>query len=139
MRRILHRVVVGKVSLQHDLPRSLSAPRSPFHLGQQLESTLRRTEVWEAQRHIGPNHAYQRDSVNVVPFGDHLRPYQQVEFPFVESVERAFEIFAAPYRVAIEPSNARLRKHSVQQFFQLFGPGTEKIDILTAAMDAGFG
>src|SRR5580693_8970765 len=41
--------------------------------------------------------------------------------------------------VAIEAGDARLRKHAVQQFFQLLRAGSEKIHIFTAAMDAGLG
>ena len=54
-------------------------------------------------------------------------------------VQGALEIFVAAHRVAIEARDARLRKHAVQQLFQLFGTGAEKIDVLAAAVDAGFG
>jgi len=100
--------------LEYDFSRSLPAPGSAFHLGQQLKRALGCAKVREAQRHIGAHNTDERDSVNVVALGDHLRAHQQVEFAFVESVEGAFEIFAAAHRVAIETPDARLREHSVQ-------------------------
>jgi len=48
-----------------------------------LECTLGCAEIWKSQRGIGPHHTNQRDAVNVVSFGNHLRADQHVEFAFV--------------------------------------------------------
>jgi hypothetical protein len=77
--------------------------------------------------------------VNVVALGDHLRADEQVEFALAQRVQSALEIFVSADRVAIEAGDARLRKHPVQQLFQLLRASTEKINILAAAVDAGFG
>jgi hypothetical protein len=114
LRRVLHGVVVGKIGLQHDLSGSLTTPRSSFHLGQQLKRALGRAKIRKTECHVGANHADQCHTVNVVALGDHLRTHQQIEFAFVESVEGAFEVFAAAHRVAIKTPDARLGKHSVQ-------------------------
>ena len=49
-----------------------------------------------------------------MPLGDHLRANQHVERAFIERVERVLEIVPSADRVAVEPSDARLRKHPVQ-------------------------
>ena len=116
----------------------MSTPGTSRDLSQQLERALRRAKIRKSQSHIGAHHADQRDSVNVVPLGDHLRADQQIEFTFIERIQRALEIFAAAHRVAVQASDARLGKHAVQQLFQFFRTGAEKIYILAAAVDAGF-
>ena len=85
-----------------------------------LESTLGGAEIREAERDVGADHSHQRDAVDVVSLGDHLGADQQIEFAFIESAERALEIFFAADGVAIQPSDAGLREHAVQKFFQLF-------------------
>ena len=76
--------------------------------------------------------------MNVVAFGDHLRPDQQVEFSGIQSAQRTLEISMAAHRIAIESSNAGLRKISVQQFLQLFRACAQKINVLTSALYAAF-
>ena len=117
---VLDGVVILKVSLKNNLARSLAASRASGDLSEQLESALGGTEVWEAESDIGSDDTDKRDAVNIVALGYHLRADEQVEFSFVETTERAFEIFMAADRVAIEPGDARLREHAVQQLFQFF-------------------
>src|ERR1700677_115620 len=74
--------------------------------------------------------------MNVVTLRDHLRAHEQVKFALVERVERPLEIFVAANRISIETPDARLRKQAVQQLFQLLRSGSEKINILTAALPA---
>src|ERR1700676_5408014 len=136
LRRILHRVVIWKIRLQHNFTRSLPATRASRDLSQQLKRTLRRAKIREPQSHIGPDYAHQRDPMNVMTLGDHLRAYQQVKFAFVQRIERALKIFVAPNRVPIKPTDARLRKQAMEQLLQLLGPRPEKINVLAATLPA---
>ena len=111
---ILHGVVILKISLQNDFAGSLAASGASGDLSEQLESTFGGAEVGQAEGDVGSHHADQRHAVNVVTFGNHLSADEQVEFAFVQSVERAFEIFVAADGVAVEAGDARLRKHSMQ-------------------------
>ena len=131
--------MIWKISLHHDFSRSVPASGASCDLGQQLESALGRAEIRKAESHVRPHHAHQRDPMNVVALGDHLRTDQQIEFAFIERIQRAFEVFTAAHRVAIQTSDARLRKHPVQQLFELFRTCAQEIDILAAAMDARLG
>ena len=76
--------------------------------------------------------------MNVVTFGNHLSAYEKIEFALIQCAQRAFEILMAAYRVTIQAGDADLRKHAVQEFFELFRSGAQKINVLAAAMDAGF-
>src|SRR6202050_3029098 len=58
-RRILHRVVVLKIGLQHNFSRSVPAPRASRHLGEQLKRSLGGAKVRHAQRAVGSDHAYE--------------------------------------------------------------------------------
>ena len=72
------------------------------------------TEIGEAQRHVSADHADQRDPVNVVTLGDHLRADEQIEFAIIERAQSAFEIIVTADSVAIEAGDAGLRETSVQ-------------------------
>src|SRR4051794_32814561 len=131
LRSVLNRVVIREISLQYDFTWSVAATGPSFDLGQQLESSFGRPKVRKAESHVGSHHANQCDSVNIVALGDHLRAHQHIEFAFIESVQCTLEVLAAADGVAIETSNARLRKHSMQQLFKLFRARAEKIYVLT--------
>ena len=75
--------------------------------------------------------------MDIVPFRDHLRAYNDVEFAFIQGIQCAFEVFMATNRIPIEAGDARLGKNAVEQLFQLLRPGSKKIDVFAAAMDAG--
>src|ERR1700677_2313837 len=130
---ILHRIMVLKISLQNYFTGRLAAAGTAGDLREQLKGALGGAEVRQSQGAVGTDHADQGDAVNVVPLGDHLRAHQQIEFTFIERGKRALEVFVAANRVAIKTRDARLRKHAVQQFFQLLRAGTEKINVLAAA------
>src|ERR1700687_25763 len=117
---VLNGVVVLEISLQHNFAGSLAAACASGDLGQELKRALSGAEVGEAESNIGYDHTTQRYAVNVVPFGDHLRTDQQVKFAFVQRVQGSLEIFVAADCVAIEPGDAGLRKHAVEQFFEFF-------------------
>ena len=99
-RRILHGVVIGKISLQNDFARRLPAPGSARHLGKKLERALGGAEVGQPQRDVGADHAHQRHAVDVVSLGDHLRADQQIEFAFVQGSSRRARSLRLPRTVS---------------------------------------
>ena len=82
---VLHGVVILKISLQHDFAGRLAASGASGNLGEELEGALGGAEVGEAESDVGTDDADQRDAVNVVALGDHLRADEQIEFAFVQS------------------------------------------------------
>ncbi len=117
LRGVLHGVVVGKISLQHDFAWDFSAAGSAGNLGEQLKGALGGTEIREAECVVCAYHAHQGHTVDVVAFGDHLSANQQVQFTRVQSVEGALEVGVAANCIAIQAGDSRLRKQSVQQLF----------------------
>ena len=116
---ILDGVVILEISLQNDFAGSLAASGASGDLGEELEGALGGAEVGQAECGVGSDHSHERHSVNVMAFGDHLGADEQVEFAFVQGVQRALEIFVAANGVAVEAGDARLREHAVQQLFEL--------------------
>src|SRR6185437_6921812 len=125
---VLHGVVVGEEGLQNYFSRDLATPCATRNLRQQLEGAFRGAKVGKAERHIRANNSNQRDAVDVVALGDHLRADQEIEFAVAERMQGALEVRMAVDSIAIEARNSRLRKISVEQFFELLRSGGEKID-----------
>ena len=134
----LYCIVIGKVGLQHNSPRIVAPPGSTRHLSQKLKCALRRPEIRKAERSIGSDHSHKRDARNVMPLRDHLRTDEQIQFAFVQRIECALEVVASANCIAVQARNARLRKHTVEQLFQLLRSGPKKVNVLAAAMHASF-
>src|SRR5579862_125856 len=120
LRGVLNRVVILKISLQNHFAGGLAASGASSNLREQLEGALGGAEVGQTEGDVGADNPDQRHAVNVMTFGDHLGADENVEFAFVQSTERAFEVLVGADGVAIETRDAGLRKHGVQQLFQLF-------------------
>src|ERR1700757_5167771 len=119
-RGVLRRVMIGEIRLQDDLAWSLASTGPARDLREKLEGPLGGAEIRETESDVGPDHSDQRDAMDVVSLGNHLRSDQKIEFAFIEGAERALEVFFAADGVAIQPSDAGLREHPMQKFFQLF-------------------
>src|SRR5579883_1315529 len=65
---------------------------------------------------VASHNTYQRDAVNVVPLGNHLRTDQQIDLPGVQPHQQAFEIMPSSHCVAVHASNARAEKIEVLAF-----------------------
>ena len=59
---------------------------------------------------VAAHHADQRDAVNVVALGDHLRAHQQIDFARVQARQQPLEIVASAHGVAIHAADARAGK-----------------------------
>ena len=107
-------VVVLKISLQNDFARSLATAGAAGDLSQELEGALCSSEIRHTQSGVCANYAHQRDAVDVVSLGDHLRAYDQIELSFVQRVECSLEVFVSANGIAVEAGNARLWEDAVQ-------------------------
>src|SRR5207248_7263043 len=134
---VLNGVVIGKIGLQDDGSQCVAAPSASSNLRDQLKRTLGSAEIGQAKHEINANDADQGHAVHVVTFGNHLRANENVNLAGVQPVEHTPEIITAAYSVAIQPVNARLREHAMQQLFQPLRAGAEKMDVLAAAVGAG--
>src|SRR5437762_2573444 len=92
LRSVLHRVVLGEVSLQHDFARDFSTSGPSSDLGEQLKRPLGRAEVWHTESHICAHYAHERYPMNIVALGDHLSTDQQIKLAGVQRIQRAFKI-----------------------------------------------
>jgi hypothetical protein len=102
--------VVRIVRLHHDAPRQF-APAGPARdLRHELKDALGGAEVRHRERVVAAHHAHQRDAVNVVALGDHLRAHQQVDLARVQPRQQPFQVAAAAHRVAVHAADARAGK-----------------------------
>src|SRR5207245_8093149 len=74
---VLHCVMIGEIRLQDDLAWSLASTGPARDLRQKLEGTLSGAEIRETERDVCPDHSNQRDAMDVVSLGNHLRSDQQ--------------------------------------------------------------
>lgn len=77
----LDAVVIGVVRLDDGLPRQRTPSGPACHLHEQRKGALSRSEVGEVESNVGQEHSDEGDVRVVVPFGDHLRPHQDVYVP----------------------------------------------------------
>ena len=77
-------VVVRVVSLHHHAPRQLPATGPPGDLCHQLKDPLGGAKVGHRKRVVTAHHAHQRDAMNIVALGNHLRANQKVDLSRVQ-------------------------------------------------------
>jgi len=116
----LYGVMLGEVRLQDDLSGSIATTRASCNLSQELEGALGSAKVWEAQSGIGTNNPYQRDTVNIVSFSDHLSADEQVDLAGMQAIKDALEVLAPAHCIAIKSADPRLREEAMQALFKLF-------------------
>ncbi len=133
---VLDGVVLRKIRLQDHAAGRRAAAGASRDLRDELERSLGGAEVREAEREVGAHDPDERDAVHVVAFGDHLRADQNVELARMQLRKHAFKIVPAADGIAIEPRDARLRKHGVQQLFQPLRARPEELDVVAAALRA---
>ena len=84
-------VVIQVVRLHQYASGQFATAGAARDLGKQLKDAFGGAEVGQAERMIDPQHADQRDAVDVVAFGDHLRADQQIDFAAVQPRQNAFD------------------------------------------------
>ena len=85
---------------------------------------------------IAAHHAHQRDAVNVVALGDHLRADEQIDLARVQARQQPFQIVAAAHRVAIHAPDARAGKNLRQPLLALLRARAEVVQMLAVALGA---
>ena len=100
--------MVREVALENDLSRDVSAAGAAGDLREKLEGPLRGAEVRETQADVGVDHAHERDSREVVSFGDHLRADEDVGLAGLEAGEDARHRAATPRGVTIAARHSSL-------------------------------
>jgi hypothetical protein len=75
----------GAIVCTSTRPAVPAAAGAPGELGDQRERPLLGAEVGEAQRRVGVEHDAERDAVEVVPLGDHLRADQHARAGALEA------------------------------------------------------
>ncbi len=111
---ILDGIVIGKICLQDYFARQIAPTGSSGDLGKQLEGAFGGAEIRKSERKVGAYDADQRYSVHVVTLGDHLCAHQQIEFARIKSIEHAFEVFAPPHSIAVQPAYPGTRELLIQ-------------------------
>ena len=113
------------------------APGAAGHLHQLREQALAGAVVLREQRGIGIEHADERQLLEVVALGDHLRADQDVDVAAVHRVER-FLCAALPARgIGVDAQDARLREQRLQAFLDALRAAAERLQIDIAAGRAG--
>ena len=118
-------VVIGKQRLHHCLPSNVAAASPARNLGEQLKGALAGAKLGQAETDVRGNHADQRDPRKIVPFGDHLRADQHVDFPGGKPCEERGNRASPADRVAVDSRDARLGKRLAHFSFDTFGAETD--------------
>ena len=126
-------VVLGKERLHQDAPRGIATPGAPRRLGKKLERALGGAEVRQTQPDIGRDGTDQCDSRKVVPFGDQLRPHQDVNLALAEIVKHFAEVPTTPRSVAVQSLHPCTGKKLRQLRFDLFSALTHVLQVLARA------
>src|SRR4029077_14078747 len=135
---VLDRVVLGIKSLDQDAAGEIAAPGTAGDLREELEGAFGGAEVRHVEGAIGADDADQRNPVEVMTLGEHLRADQNVERARRECAKRFLILTLGARRVAIEPRDAGFGKLLAQALFELLGTFAEKIDVLRIALGTFF-
>ena len=112
----------------------LSAAGAAGDLRQQLEDALGGAEVGQPESGVRAHHADQRDAVDVVALGDHLRADEKIDLACVEPGEQALHLVAPAHGVAVHASDARVGEEFLQPLLALLRARAEIIEVLTPAL-----
>jgi hypothetical protein len=82
----LDAVMIGVIRLNHGVPAARAPAGAAYHLGEQCKRSLTRTEIREVQADVRREDPHDRHVRVVMSLGNHLRPYQDVEIPALESL-----------------------------------------------------
>ena len=71
---------------------------------------------------VTADNTYERDSVNVMPLCNHLRPHQQINLTPMQPRQQPLHVRSPTYSVAIHPPNPSPRKYFLQPLLALLRP-----------------
>src|SRR5262249_1122983 len=132
-------IVIRVEGLDQDAAGQIATSGASGDLREQLEGALGGAKVGQAEHGVGADNANQRDAVEVVALGEHLRADQNVERTAGEGGESLLILVLGASGVAIEASDARAGKFLAQALFEMFGAFTEEVDVFGLAFGALLG
>ena len=118
------------------MPGRWPAAGAPGDLREKLESPLGRAEIRHSEADVGGDHPHQRDVVDVVSLGDHLRAHQDVVIAVAEAGQDGLEMAAAEDRVAVHARDAGFGELLVQLVFDALGAHAHEVQVLALAARA---
>src|SRR5688572_28143346 len=131
--RMTQRVMIGTVSLNEHLARSISATGATRDTGAQLRRSFRGTEVGQRESRVNRDDADEGDVRKVVALRQHLRADKSINLSRTEIRQCLLEDAAARRRIAIYSGDAQGREELSEHLFELFGAFTDVVDVLLAA------
>ena len=109
------------------------------HLHQGGEETLGGAKVGREQTGVGIDHHHQRQAVEIVSLGQHLRAHQQIGAPGVHVVQKGLGRPLASCHVTVQAADVRTGKKRRQRVFQFLSAAPQRGQVLVAAGGAGTG
>src|SRR5262249_5325445 len=108
--------------LDQDATPERPAPRSPCHLGEELEGPLRRSEIGDVQADVGVDHPHEGDIGKIQTLSDHLCAEQDVDETFAENAQDTSVAAGAAHAVAIHAADGVARELVLDFGLEFFGP-----------------
>ena len=102
------------------------------HLHQGGEETLGGAEVGREQAGVGIHHHHQRQAVEIVPLGQHLRAHQQIGAPGMHVVQKGLGRAFASCHVTVQAADVRAGEKRCQRVFQFLRAAPERGQVLVA-------
>src|ERR1700722_13925546 len=135
---VLNGVVLWVVGLDQDAARKIASAGASGDLGEELEGAFGGTEVGQMERRGGADDADERDALEVVAFGEHLRANEDVDGAAREGAERFLILALGASGVTVETRDARTGEFFSKAFFQMLGAFAEKIDVFRLTLRTFF-
>src|SRR3954471_9445048 len=114
----------GVERLHDHAPAARAAAAAAGELSYQGEGALLGTEVWEAERGVGVEDDPERDVREVVPLGDHLRPYEHAARRLLEATQEVEDGAPAAGDVRVEAEHRQRRQRAVELRLEPLGACT---------------
>ena len=114
-----------------------ASPAGYLHQGG--EETLGGAEVGREQAGVGIDHHHQRQAVEIVSLGQHLRAHQQIGAPGMHVVQKGLGRALASCHVTVQAADVRTGEKRCQRVFQFLGAASQRGQVLIAAGGARTG
>src|ERR1700739_680062 len=88
---------------------------------------------------VRAHHADKGDAMDIVPLGDHLRAYQQINLPAVQPSKQVLHVEPVTDGIAVHAADASMRKELLQTLFALLGTSAEVKQVLALTFGTSFG
>lgn len=121
--------------LQDDEAGAVAASGAPAHLCEQLVCPFGGAEIRQMQPHIGIDDTHERDVMDIVSFGDHLRTDEEIDVTVSEIFQDILDgLRCCP--VAVESVDARVWEDCLEQGDEAFGAVSGVTEFVPSAFGA---